>query len=282
VFVELTVVALSPWWEHSGRFHLRKGVVAMLHQSEVLVERAPREGFPVNVEYRVNAAPQALLVALYVRDRLGLDRVVRWPSLPRLVPPVDALATTDDLRLLSMQWERWWSLLWEGNDVSEALRTHGFEELADEFSGCADGCEHWVREARLLLTDAVKATRQPLGSADGLFPGRSALIRETFGGTRSRVPLAFDLNVTVLPVAGETLTWLSTSAVVVGADLFLDDSRMRAELMAAFALDYGRMWWRPPPTTSFWLRSQVIFVLTRGRPIEQEMIPKSTYTVPDS
>lgn len=209
----------------------------MLHRSEVVIQRTPQEGFPLNVALRVSVAPESLLTALYVRDRCGLTPAVRWPALPDAVPPVlPTSSPAADLRVLSIQWERWWVLLWSGEDVltADALRSYGFDELAAKTEHCQPESDAWVAATRAEMVASVKAKRQADRSPQGLHPERIDQLRAAFEGARSATPLTGTIDLTVLPVAGTALVWLTASTVIVPATLFLDAAAMRQALSAAF------------------------------------------------
>ncbi|WP_369052525.1 hypothetical protein [Kineococcus terrestris] len=190
--------------------------------------------------------PQALLLALHVRDAAGLAPPVSdlLPDLPPLAPPaaplVGASAELAGARAAGEQWARWWAGAFPGGP--QALTSilpprypglKGMPELRGFVELDADEAVAWCARARQVEADVLRRVPTALFETNLL----GEVEREL--GRRLRT---FRLDVVVLPVAGAH-AWEVAGVPVVSLALRADRSAylewLRERLLAIGRLRGG-------------------------------------------
>jgi hypothetical protein len=176
---------------------------------------------------------QAMTIALWLRDASGMAPDLD-PAIPPLDPPVPvdkALAALAGPRATA-QWTGLWLGLWEGRlEDWFALRTlgpPGFELLGR--------CPELKALVEVGFQDAVRwsADHRPLAprghGSPPYVPREPGLVVKQLEGELGRRARDFELEVTVLPVAGRVFWLLSDGGLVVSEKLLRDSRALRALL----------------------------------------------------
>ena len=177
---------------------------------------------------------EALLVALYLRDRAGLG-VIGSPRLPLLRPRVKpqderrVVAQAGSYATLQVEWEAWWRSLLRGRIASaqcpalpefSSLRgMPALRLLARAHSGAAG---EWAQErcADYVLHVAARGA----GRVESLL-ARIVEERELDLGRKSR---AFDLEIVELPLGAQRAWWVEPHVLLLCQDLAVDEPRFRS------------------------------------------------------
>lgn len=176
---------------------------------------------------------QTMTLALWLRDASGMT-----PELDPAIPPLDPVVPVDDKlaalagRHATAQWTGLWLGLWEGRlEDWFALRTlgpPGYELLgrSPELKALVEigfpGAVRWANGHRPFVMRGGEpssfAVREP------------AAVVKQLEGELGRQAREFDLDITVLPVAGRSFWLAPDGGVVVSANLVRDTRAFRALL----------------------------------------------------
>lgn len=176
---------------------------------------------------------QMLTMALWLRDASGMVPDLD-PAIPALDPPVpvdQALAALAGPRAVA-QWTGLWLGLWEGRledwFALQTLGPPGFEllvrspELKALVEAGFQGAVRWSADHRPLA---------PRGPGSPPYLAREpGLVVKQLEGEFGRQAQDFELDITVLPVAGRAFWLLPDGALVVSENLLRDSRAFRALL----------------------------------------------------
>lgn len=175
---------------------------------------------------------QTMTMALWLRDASGMAPDLD-PEIPPLDPPVpvdEALAALAGPRATA-QWTGLWLALWEGRledwFALQTLGPPGYEllirspELKELVEAGFQNAVQWSNDYRLL---APRGTAAPHGSRE---PGSVVKQLEAELG---RPAQEFELDITVLPVAGRVFWQLADGGLAVSGNLLRDSQAFRALL----------------------------------------------------
>jgi hypothetical protein len=188
--------------------------------------------------------PEALNIALYVRDALGLDPETS-PRMPRLDPPVAALTAVTGQRNLEHQWARWWSQLMGLTQLSVdgtfvPIDYFGQLDGEDQLQPAAEPLLHRAKAWHLRQLDAVSTagpSRDP--ASDCFLPRRVSGAARSILSRRTRQRLT-TFRFLVLPVAGQHGWRLREGRYLVSKPLLHDAEAFEDWLRGQFALEESR------------------------------------------
>jgi hypothetical protein len=165
--------------------------------------------------YSLRAASDARLAALIVRDAYQLVTRVRWPHLPALAFPVELLGNGDSA--MAEEWERWWTSLGRTDAADEDKVLRGSPQVRDAIERHAETIEGWCHYARTTVQEAIDIERK---SQDKLDPLSSLRNYGTAQDPRH-------LDITVVPVQGEVLSWRSSVTAFAPTALLMTEALQR-------------------------------------------------------
>ncbi|QAY72886.1 zinc-binding alcohol dehydrogenase [Agromyces protaetiae] len=173
-------------------------------------------------------ASQPVLLALYLREALGIASPVDLPHL-RDIGPVGPPRSTDLQDAIERQWRAWWAMtvepeahpspvpleLLDAYGTEIALPTSGAEELAAALGPHAEASRAWAQWAHDTYR-TVSATRR--GDSYRAYAGTIAEHEREVG----RRAHSFELNVEVVPLVEPGVWWIGSMTVAVTDSLRAD------------------------------------------------------------
>ncbi|GAA2034647.1 hypothetical protein GCM10009819_18740 [Agromyces tropicus] len=177
---------------------------------------------------RENASTGAL-IALYLREVLGIASPAELPRLRDIGPIGDASRDIDAHDVLEKQWREWWSMTVEPEEhpspvplelvdeygTAVALPVSGAELLAEAIRPHAEAATAWAEWAHERYRTASAARS---GDTYRAYAG-SIAEHEREVGRRAH---SFELNVEVLPLAASGIWWIGRKTVAVTDSLRSD------------------------------------------------------------
>lgn len=166
-------------------------------------------------------ATQAVIVALYVRQALGIRGQHDLPTL-RSAPVADVFRPDAQQSVLERQWQTYWDLaveplahpapgpldLVDGFDSFAVLPVDGSDELREAMTPLAKQATVYAREAREKYV--AKASRGDLDAMRPYFNAITAHERQAGRPARS-----FELTVQILPLTQRGIWWIGSLTVAV-------------------------------------------------------------------
>lgn len=167
-------------------------------------------------------ASRAVLLALYLREALGIASPAELPRLRDVGRVGEPERDVDGQDALERQWRTWWAMtveperhpspvpleLVEAYGTAMALPSEGAEELAEAVLPHADAATSWTEWAHTSYHTASAARR---GDSYRAYAGTIAEHEREVG----RRAHSFELNVQVLPLAESGVWWIGEVTVAV-------------------------------------------------------------------
>lgn len=174
-------------------------------------------------------AAQPVLVALYLRQVLGIRSPDELPALRRIVP-TPAPERSDAVQLqLEREWREYWAMTVEPQAHPSPVPLElidGFETLV---ALPVDGAEHLRREIGAHADDAVDFARHAHGRYSREAAARPGVSYRAYASAIAaherivgRRAHSFELNVQVLPLAQRGVWWIGSLTVAVTDGLRAD------------------------------------------------------------
>ena len=210
------------------------------------------------------AEPAPLVVALYLRERAGLDPnldyelpgldppITRWPVWARSAPvgwapPAAVRDTPVDPGVAAAEWARWWNhLLVEGATSSETFHPPGFRDLRAIPAIQLLLQRHYEEASRWVdaITDDPRVRREQTTPR----PGLTAMLAELEADPAAR-PTPFRLRLTIVPVRTKHAWPLEPDHILISRRLVADTDNVLDWLRprGVRALARGTATLRPSP-----------------------------------